>query len=276
MKVKELFEQSRAPGEYVFHASYLPDLAKGVKSIISKGLIPSKEGYNGSGVYFAYVPQDTYHHVSKDDATMFRVKWADLKSHFGVYPSEDAKIERDSEEIIVRAAVPAKFLEVEYFPDEWWTLEDVLGAETAYNESLNIELTEAKRDEAYIKEAYRRWRKLVNMPTSTLEKFLATKEGREAGLTRKEAAKAGGIKTGHQSARAILRMRDKPFSEWSTEDINWMFRQISFVSRMTGLEGPLFKETKDGKKIPTRKLTSLWIWGHSPTGHSPAKYGIFK
>lgn len=136
-------------------------------------------------------------------------------------------------------------------------------------------LLEAKRDPDKVKEDYRRWRKLVNMPSSTLEKFLETDEGKKAGLSPKEAKKAGGIKTGRGSARAILRMRSKPLSDWSTGDINWMYRQISFISRMTGNDGPMFKD-KDGKKIPTRKLTSLWVWGHIPSSHSPAKYGVFK
>lgn len=137
-------------------------------------------------------------------------------------------------------------------------------------------LTEAKRDPAQVRQDYARWRKLVNMPTETLKKFLGTDEGKKAGLSPKEAKKAGGIKTGRGSARAILRMRAKPFSEWTSEDINWMYRQISFVSRMTGNEGPLFKLNKDGKKIPTRKLTSLWVWGNVPLGHPPGKYGVFK
>lgn len=137
-------------------------------------------------------------------------------------------------------------------------------------------LTEAKRDPAQVRQDYKRWRKLVNMPSSTLEKFLGTDEGKKAGLSPKEAKKAGGIKTGRGSARAILRMRSKPLSEWTTEDVNWMYRQISFVSRMSGVDGPMYKTNKDGKRIPTRKLTSLWIWGHQPPGHSPGKYGIFR
>lgn len=137
-------------------------------------------------------------------------------------------------------------------------------------------LTESKRDPMKVKEDYRRWRKLVNMPSSTLEKFLDTDEGKKAGLSRKEAKRAGGIKTGRGSARAILKMRNTPFSEWSTEQINWMYRQISFVSRMSGNEGPMYKTDKDGNKIPTRKLTSLWVWGNSPAGHSPSKYGVFR
>lgn len=136
-------------------------------------------------------------------------------------------------------------------------------------------LTEAKRDETQVRKDYARWRRLVNMPSKTLERFLDTEEGRRAGLSRKDAKKAGGIKTGRGSARAILRMRSKPFSDWSTEDINWMYRQISFISRMTGVEGAMSKKNRDGKQIPSRKLTSLWVWGHIPKGHPPGKYRIF-
>ena len=141
---------------------------------------------------------------------------------------------------------------------------------------VNEILFEAKRDLEQVKIDYRRWKKLVNMSSKTLEKFLDTKEGRDAGLSRKDAKKAGGIKTGRGSARAILKMRKTPFSDWSTEQVNWMYRQISFISRMSGNDGPMYKVDGDGKKIPTRKLTSLWIWGHIPHGHTPAKYGIFK
>lgn len=118
-----------------------------------------------------------------------------------------------------------------------------------------------------LKEKYKRWKELINMPTSMLKKFLETDDGKDAGLSRKEASKLG-IGTGRDSARAILRMRDKPLSEWSDDDIRWMGRQISFVSRMTGNDGPLYKKDSDGKKIPTRKLTSLLVWGNIPSGIS--------
>jgi hypothetical protein len=122
------------------------------------------------------------------------------------------------------------------------------------------------RDEAQVKKDYIRWKQLVNLRTATLEKFLDSDEGRKAGLSPKEAKAAGKIKTGRGSARAIIRMRSKPFSEWTTEDVNWMYRQISFVSRMSGMQGDLVKTDRHGNKIPTRKLTSLLVWGHKPTG----------
>jgi hypothetical protein len=136
------------------------------------------------------------------------------------------------------------------------------------------ELFEAAQD-ADLREKHTKWKKLVNMPSATLEKFLDTETGKDAGLKKKVASKLG-IGTGRESARAILRMRSKPFSEWDKTDISWMGRQISFISRMSGNSGPMYKVNKDGKKIPTRKLTSLWIWGHTPPGHSPGSYGVFR
>lgn len=129
MKVKELLE-SRAPGEYVYHASYLPNLAAGLKSIKQKGLQPSKSGYQGPGVYFSYTQDGGLYHVSKDEATIFRAKWDDLVKQFGTYPQNKNGIQRDDEEIIVPGAVPSKFLEVEYFPGEFWNIDSALSSET--------------------------------------------------------------------------------------------------------------------------------------------------
>ncbi len=131
-----------------------------------------------------------------------------------------------------------------------------------------------KRDDKQVRKDYIRWKQLVNMPTKTLRRFLGSEEGKTAGLTRKEAKKAGGIKTGRSSGYAILRMREKPFAEWTSEDVNWMYRQISFISRMRGVEGAWSTRNKDGKLIPSRKLKSLWVWGHIPKGHPPGKYRV--
>jgi len=127
MLIRELIESNK-PGMYVYHASYLPDQTTGLKSILTKGLQPSAEGYAGPGVYFAYDPEGGYYHVSKEDATLFRVKWADLVNKFGTYPDNQTGIERDDDEIVVPGIVPASMLEVEYFPGEWWDLKSALAA----------------------------------------------------------------------------------------------------------------------------------------------------
>jgi len=133
MRLYDILRESRVPGEYVYHASYLPNQSQGLHSIARQGLRPSEQGYAGPGVYFAYDPADCYYHVDKSEATMFRVRWADLVQLFGTYPKNPAGIERDDNEIIVPKVVPASVLEVEFFPGEWWDIS------SAYRASLGPE-----------------------------------------------------------------------------------------------------------------------------------------
>ena len=135
---------TRTPGEYVYHAGYLP---RGLESVKSKGLIPSRDGYSGPGVYFAYEPDEGFYHVDAADATMFRVRWSDLVNRFGVYPQKPDGIQRDDNEIIVPGAVPASMLEVEYFPGEWWDIASAVAADRGppMNEALLV--TDVPREE---------------------------------------------------------------------------------------------------------------------------------
>lgn len=113
-------------------------------------------------------------------------------------------------------------------------------------------------------EDYKRWRKLVNMGAQEIQAFLDSQDGKRAGLSRGEAAHAGAggarITSGRDSARAIIRMKSKPFSEWDANDMRWMRKQINFISRMSGNPGKL----RDEHGRPTRKLLSLKVWGHNP------------
>jgi hypothetical protein len=128
MRISEILKENKTPGEYVYHASFLPDQRKGLYSILKKGLLPSKHGYNGPGVYFAYEPDGGYYHVDPDQATLFRVKWQDLVNRFGVLPQNPNGIQLDNDEIIVPGPVPADILEVEYYEDEWWDLDSAYSA----------------------------------------------------------------------------------------------------------------------------------------------------
>lgn len=114
------------------------------------------------------------------------------------------------------------------------------------------------------KEQYKTWKKLINMSANEIQKFLDSEDGKEAGLSRKEASTAGSsggkIKSGRDSARAIIRMLGKKVEEWDANDWEWCSRQISFISRMKGNDGPLV----DAKGRKTRKLLSLLVWGHDP------------
>jgi hypothetical protein len=109
------------------------------------------------------------------------------------------------------------------------------------------------------KETYKKWKLLVNMSKSELEKFYNSEEGKEAGLSSSEA-KSQGISSGRESARWIMKMKDTPVSDWTPTMWKWANKQISFISRMSGNKGGLY----DDKGNKTRKHTSLLIWGHNP------------
>jgi predicted ABC-type ATPase len=117
------------------------------------------------------------------------------------------------------------------------------------------------------KETYKKWKSLVNMSYSELDKFYNSKEGKEAGLSSSEA-KEQGIDSGRESARWILKMKKTPHSKWTPTMWKWAKKQISFISRMSGNKGGLYDE----KGNKTRKHTSLLIWGHNPKKESSMKY----
>lgn len=114
-------------------------------------------------------------------------------------------------------------------------------------------------------EVWRRWRQLVNMTPTELERFMRSDEGRQAGLSKSQAEKQG-IKSGRTSAEWLLKMIPtgtsfgKAVSEWTPAMWQWCRRQVSFNSRMRGNKGALYD--KQGRK--TRKHLSLLIWGHNP------------
>jgi hypothetical protein len=109
------------------------------------------------------------------------------------------------------------------------------------------------------KETYAKWKKLVNMSYSELNRFYNSEEGKKAGLTPSQAS-AQGIDSGRESARWILKMKKTPKSEWTPQMWKWAKKQISFISRMSGNKGKLY----DDKGRKTRKYLSLLIWGNNP------------
>ena len=126
-------------------------------------------------------------------------------------------------------------------------------------ERLGEEKTPEEKDALY-----KEWQKLVNMSGKEIQSFLDSDEGKEAGLSRKEAGKAGSsggkITSGRDSARAIIRMLDTPKDKWTPNDWKWAGKQVSFISRMKGAKGGL----RDEKGRPTRKLLALKVWGYNP------------
>ena len=109
------------------------------------------------------------------------------------------------------------------------------------------------------KETYKKWKSLVNMSNAELRRFYDSEEGKKAGLKPSEA-KAQGIDSGRESARWIMKMKSTPVSKWTPAMWKWAKKQISFISRMSGMKGDLYDEK--GRK--TRKHLSLLIWGHNP------------
>jgi hypothetical protein len=108
-------------------------------------------------------------------------------------------------------------------------------------------------------ETYAEWKRLVNMTKSELEDFFNSEEGLGAGLSRSEASKHG-IDSGRESAEWIMKMKDIPYKEWTSDMWRWAKKQISFIKRMSGVKGELY----DDKGRKTRKHTALLIWGHNP------------
>ena len=117
------------------------------------------------------------------------------------------------------------------------------------------------------KQLYSIWKKLINMSASEIEKFLDSDEGKAAGLSRQEARTAGAggkkIKSGRDSARAIIRMLETKKEDWTENDWAWAKRQVSFLKRMLGVKAPLMKDDKK-----TRKTLALMVWGHNPLKES--------
>ena len=133
-------------------------------------------------------------------------------------------------------------------------------------------------------EKFTAWVELVNMKNKELIEFLDSDPwGKKAGINRQQAKDFGGISRGRFSASRILIMRKKlgltgpkdyikagPMiirnyyelaqKKWSEADWEWCKKQVSFNSRTRGQQGPY----TDAKGRPTRKLTSLWVWGHDP------------
>lgn len=137
------------------------------------------------------------------------------------------------------------------------------------------ELTESILNEAESKnttpdeETWKKWRKLINMSEKELKAFYDSDEGKDAGMKKGEADKAG-IDSGRESARMLMKMIPDGGSyksaeeKWTPTMWRWCRKQNSFNSRMRGMRSRIVGNPfeKDGKM--TRWLKSLLIWGHDP------------
>lgn len=114
---------------------------------------------------------------------------------------------------------------------------------------------------------YNKWKKVVNMTYTELSRYYHSKDGKDSGLTESEA-KEQGISSGRESAEWILKMKKTSYKAWTTEMWKWANKQISFISRMSGVKGDLTDEK--GKK--TRKYKALLIWGNNPLKKNAPKF----
>ena len=114
-----------------------------------------------------------------------------------------------------------------------------------------------------------KWRKLVNMTYTELSRYYHSKDGQTSGLTESEA-KSQGISFGRESAEWILKMKKTNWRKWSDDMWKWANKQISFISRMSGMQGNLTDEK--GKKTP--KYKALLIWGNDPKKKNAHKFAI--
>lgn len=123
-------------------------------------------------------------------------------------------------------------------------------------------LTDAEKTELY-----QEWNDLVNMSSSELQNYYDSEEGKNSGLSAAEAKKLS-IKSGRESARWIIKMKNISPSSWTSEMWQWAKRQVSFIKRMKGVKGDLYSYNNQ----KTRKHKALLIWGHNPEKY--AKGGL--
>jgi len=115
------------------------------------------------------------------------------------------------------------------------------------------------------KELFDRWKSLVNMSANELKTYYNSSDGLTSGISLQEGRRLG-IRTGRQSARALMRMLPigktftRAYNNWSSNDWEWAKHQVSFISRMKKLPGPLYRQDKSRSK----RLKALLIWGHNP------------
>ena len=100
-------------------------------------------------------------------------------------------------------------------------------------------------------EAFKEFKKLVNMTAAAIEKWLKTKESRDTGQD-----SGDGESIGHKSGKKIIIILRKKKADLSTADYSHMHKVISYISRHSA-QKPKEPENR-------RWLYSLKNWGHDP------------
>ena len=123
------------------------------------------------------------------------------------------------------------------------------------------------------REIYDRWHKLINMTQKELDDWGDNPERLKASLNRQRAKESGGIQSGYDSFRRIVRRKSKPFKDWSPQDFQNAQQEINFNTRMLG-NNPGQPVNKDVNK--SKWEISLLNWGHDPSKKSSPSYGKWK
>lgn len=133
-------------------------------------------------------------------------------------------------------------------------------------------LAKALEDEEK-KEIYDRWHGLINMTQKELDDWGDNPNRLKASLNRQKAKESGGIQSGYDSFRRIVRRKSKPFKDWSDKDFQNAQQEINFNTRMLGNNPgqPINKDT-----LMSKWEISLLNWGHDPSKKNSPSYGKWK
>ena len=103
-------------------------------------------------------------------------------------------------------------------------------------------------------ETYQKFKKLVNMSASEIDRFLKTDESRKVGQVKPGETESIGRKSG----KRIIKILTKPKKDLTEDDYHHMKKVISYISRHLAQGGP----AKDKEHSAWRY--SLKNWGHDP------------
>lgn len=123
------------------------------------------------------------------------------------------------------------------------------------------------------REVYRKWHGLINMTQKELDEWGDNPARLKASLNRQRAKESGGIQSGYDSFRRIVRRKSKPFKDWSSQDFKNAQQEINFNTRMLG-NNPGRPVNKDVMK--SKWEISLLNWGHDPSKKSSPAHGKWK
>lgn len=89
---------------YLYHITS----RENARSIIAHGLVPSKEGYSGPGVYLAVTPEQTEYYLKPNDpnSAMFRVSSDYVMRTWGMGPDGGVDFDSTTGEVVVPGTIP--------------------------------------------------------------------------------------------------------------------------------------------------------------------------